>query len=262
MDKSESDALRIGQNDIKFLCEQDGPVEQRLKDALRDIFFSDRTVRRAYLIRIVDKRIGQEGAALCLSIKGKPSQALLQKVFDSFGRLFSIDAFLDIIELNGQVEKLVTSVARPFYRRKGRIARMFNAPCWYLVFNEGLYFDHPFLCTPLQRTTFGSRDDCLLVRLSPSVRYTDSDECECCTEHVVLNARFEGKSVVRNCEWPLIVKAMLLQQFSDPGTGRLEYNEVGVGSFGFLYKSRRAAEKEARHTWNMYTKPFWIKQDD
>lgn len=258
MDETEGDALRIDANDIEFLCEQDGPVERRLKDALSDIFVSDRAVRRAYLVRIVDRRIGQEGAALCLSIKRRPlDPQLSERISDTFACLFGVDAFMDITELSRQTEHTVSRVAIPFYRRQGTIGRMFNRPRRYLVFDEGLYFEHPFLCTPLQRATVGSRRDGLLVRLSPFLHYADSDECERCTEYVILHARYKGRSVVRNHEWPLVVNVTVAQQPLDLSNGRLKQDDAGIIALGDLHKSRKAAQAKAKQVWDRHTKPFW-----
>jgi len=98
---------------IRFLCEQDGPPERLLIDALRKEFAQTGGIERAYLVRADYGDPAVHEVLLC--IKGPEDLRVVRRVGDEFARLFGAHAHLDTLFLTEAVEEEVRRVASPFF---------------------------------------------------------------------------------------------------------------------------------------------------
>ena len=98
---------------VEFTGEQDGPPEQLLKNRLTEFFQRDKSVLKAYLVKI---SIGDEtGVALCLKSQFGPDTELAEKVGAVFKTIFNAEEHLDIIFLGSKQEEEVARVCKPFF---------------------------------------------------------------------------------------------------------------------------------------------------
>lgn len=96
---------------VRFLQEQDGGNERRLKAALvADLLAHGAS--RAYLARVPYRDSTSPDVALCVA--GPHSTELLKHVDACFGRLAGRDAHLDILFLTEAQEKDLRKVCNPF----------------------------------------------------------------------------------------------------------------------------------------------------
>src|ERR1700687_2662750 len=100
---------------IKFVGEQDGPVEQRLKQKLSELFLRDRSVDKAYLARaIID---GGPTVVLALQTEGGDEPRLAEQVGSTFASIFSANQHLDVVFLSDEQHAKVRGVCRSFFDR-------------------------------------------------------------------------------------------------------------------------------------------------
>lgn len=101
---------------MQFLGEQDGPTERILKTALVELFTRDRTVSRAYLVR-VDFGKNEVGVLLALRTNAVPDEEMeiVKKVGAVFGGIFNSREHLDTIFLNDLDEDRLRVVCPPFF---------------------------------------------------------------------------------------------------------------------------------------------------
>jgi hypothetical protein len=107
-----------GSKEVEFVGEQEGFVEEELKNSLHKYLSGVRGIRTAYLAR-VGYGPGQEAVALCLRA-WFPNRA---RIVDGIGRVFSAtfrrDQHMDILFISSRQEKCLQKVCSHFYRRKG-----------------------------------------------------------------------------------------------------------------------------------------------
>ena len=107
----------LSPSDITFLAEQDGPAEQRLKEALAVLLGLGATVTRAYLARVAydDKT---SGVMLGLLTDDRRDCAkLARQIGRTFAALFDTRAYLDIVFLNDERDAEIRKACPPFYDR-------------------------------------------------------------------------------------------------------------------------------------------------
>jgi hypothetical protein len=107
----------LSHSDIIFLGEQDGPAEQRLKEALAVVLGLGANVTRAYLARVVydDKTSGVMLGLL--TDDDKDSEKLAGQIGKTFAALFKTSADLDIVFLSDERDAEIRKACPPFYDR-------------------------------------------------------------------------------------------------------------------------------------------------
>jgi len=100
---------------ISFLTEQDGPPERELKDQLRDLFLSNPSVLRAYLVCVAYKNQPGVSVALCIRSKRVDDPDLVPKVGEIFGSMFGSQAHLDILFVPEALELQLAKSCRSFF---------------------------------------------------------------------------------------------------------------------------------------------------
>jgi hypothetical protein len=101
---------------VRFVGEQDGEPERRLKNALRPILTDAKTVQKAYLARVTYGRSDQTNVALCL-LDSSPSRTTAERCGQTFHALFSPQTALDILFLTTVQDGEISKVCRPFFQR-------------------------------------------------------------------------------------------------------------------------------------------------
>ena len=104
--------------DITFLGEQDGPAEQRLKEALAVLLGLGASVTRAYLARVAynDKTSGVMLGLL--TNDDRDCERLAGQIGKTVAALFKTSADLDIVFLNNERDAEIRKACPPFYDRK------------------------------------------------------------------------------------------------------------------------------------------------
>jgi hypothetical protein len=98
---------------LKFVGEQDGPPERRLKEKLVLAFGRDRRVYGAYLARAEY----EDGTNVVLALRAEIGfeKVLVQEVASTFASMFSAQAHLDVVFLTDTNEAQLRQVCRPFF---------------------------------------------------------------------------------------------------------------------------------------------------
>jgi hypothetical protein len=105
--------IRVKQ--VRFLSEQDGPSERLLKDKLSNFFRRDKSVAKAYLVR-VDLGDGKPtGVVLGLRTQFGPDKGMAEKVGAIFASVFNAKEHLDIAFLTDDLEAQLIKTCRPFF---------------------------------------------------------------------------------------------------------------------------------------------------
>jgi hypothetical protein len=98
--------------EVAFPGEQDGPEEQRLKEALSVLLRLNPSVTRAYLFH--DGRRVMLGV---LTENEKQNEKLVEQVERAFAALFNTAAHLDILFLSENKDAEIRRTFPPFYNR-------------------------------------------------------------------------------------------------------------------------------------------------
>lgn len=107
------------QHDLRFVGSQDGPVEDRLKATLADLFAQNGPVDRAYLARVTYGANTETSVALCIRSSRPHDERLVSQVGLRFSVLFNNLTHMDILFLSREQEREVAAVCDPFYMREG-----------------------------------------------------------------------------------------------------------------------------------------------
>ncbi|HEV2188925.1 MAG TPA: enhanced serine sensitivity protein SseB C-terminal domain-containing protein [Stellaceae bacterium] len=100
---------------LRFLGEQDGEPERRLKNGLTDLLNRNPNVRRAYLARAVND--GEPTVMLCIAtLADEPDESLPREVGKIVAAIFSATQHLDILFPDDTQEARLAAVCVPFYR--------------------------------------------------------------------------------------------------------------------------------------------------
>ena len=100
---------------IRFLGEQDGPVERELKSRLSELFAREDTIATAYLARVHYRDSPTDSIALCLRADVAQRDVVADKVGVVFASLFNEKEHLDIMFLEEEMESAVSECCRNFY---------------------------------------------------------------------------------------------------------------------------------------------------
>jgi SseB protein C-terminal domain len=103
--------------EVTFLGEQDGPAEQRLKEALSVLLGLGATVTRAYLARVrYDDRTSGVMLGL-LTDDERNSEKVAVQMGRTFEALFNTKTHLDIMFLDDERDAEIRKACAPFYDR-------------------------------------------------------------------------------------------------------------------------------------------------
>ena len=99
---------------LRFLGEQEGPVERQVKAAWAPILAASPNVNRAFLLRALyaDKT---QHVVLALCAVGQPDVDLVRALRVPYAAIFSSDCPLDMAFVNAAQESEVEKVCSPFY---------------------------------------------------------------------------------------------------------------------------------------------------
>ncbi|HEY2882413.1 MAG TPA: enhanced serine sensitivity protein SseB C-terminal domain-containing protein [Pirellulales bacterium] len=99
---------------IRFVGEQDGVAERKLKEEFSALFEQNASVRKAYLARVIYEDGSNQHVALCLAA---PTDNQLNRAIGKiFGQMFNTKQHLDIFFLRDvNQESELSCVCRPFF---------------------------------------------------------------------------------------------------------------------------------------------------
>ena len=103
--------------EVTFVGEQDGPAEQRLKEALSVLLGLGATVSRAYLARV---RYDDKTSGVMLGLvtdDERNSEKVAGQMGKTFAALFNTKTHLDIMFLDDERDAEIRKACRPFYDR-------------------------------------------------------------------------------------------------------------------------------------------------
>jgi hypothetical protein len=106
---------RLRAQKIIFLGEQDGAIEQELKNVLSRYLSGIPNVSAAYLARVSYAESPQPKVALCLSGGSEDALGLVTSIQGLFSKRFSATQSLDILFLSEPQLTVINFVAKPFY---------------------------------------------------------------------------------------------------------------------------------------------------
>lgn len=107
-------AKELRASNIQFLGELEGEKEQIFKEKLVELFARDRSVKSAYLARIIGYGTPAT-TALCLRTQFGADRGMMEKIGKCFAPIFGIDENFNIIFLTGEQKSSLAKVCRPFY---------------------------------------------------------------------------------------------------------------------------------------------------
>ena len=119
-------------------------------------------------------------------------------------------------------------------------------PDFYLLPDEAVPVVYPLKCWVENKFEHEQRNDFFLIKVIPSLIYSDSRQKISEIEQVVLAARYENKTIAKIRKWPLIVNIMKLNKELDSSTHILTKDDVEIIALGKIYPSVRAVWKIAR----------------
>lgn len=104
---------------VKFIGEQDGPVERELKQRLFVLFGHDRRVGAAYLARVTYSDATPVLVALCLRTEPEHERELAENAAQIFSSMFGRHEHLDILFLDARQEAELSRVCAAFIPSTG-----------------------------------------------------------------------------------------------------------------------------------------------
>jgi hypothetical protein len=108
---------------IRFLHEQDGPRERKLKDALNVFFETERVVQKAFLARLDIGDSVQPTVGLCLRANPLPEESFVARVEKLFISVLGEGGFLHVLFLRDDQEAELIRVCKPFYESHHQAAQ-------------------------------------------------------------------------------------------------------------------------------------------
>ena len=100
---------------VKFLGEQDGPVERTIKDQWIPILAAHSNIRRAFLVRAAYERPDDVHVLLALCSNDGPNAGLVDALRVPYAAIFHRDCPLDMVFVSAAQEAHIESVCSPFY---------------------------------------------------------------------------------------------------------------------------------------------------
>lgn len=112
---SKRQPIEFHRRQVRFIAEQDGPIEQQFKRRLQDLFCDRITVTKAYLAALDYGTPATFTVALCLRASSSPDRSLVKSIGTVFASIFSSAEHLDIVFLDDEQEMRLKRVCRAFY---------------------------------------------------------------------------------------------------------------------------------------------------
>ena len=100
---------------VKFLSEQDGPVERTIKAQWSAILAARPEIRRAFLVRACYEGSNDMHVVLALCSKAAADLNLLEALRVPYAAIFHRDCPLDMVFANSTQESHIEKVCPPFY---------------------------------------------------------------------------------------------------------------------------------------------------
>lgn len=100
---------------VKFLGEQDGPVERTIKEQWSAILSASPEIRRAFLVRASYEGSNEMHVVLALCSRAGADQTLLEALRVPYAAIFHRDCPLDMVFANASEESHIEKVCPPFY---------------------------------------------------------------------------------------------------------------------------------------------------
>jgi len=100
---------------VKFLGEQDGPVERTIKAQWSAILSSHPEIRRAFLARASYEGSNEMHVVLALCSRASADQTLLEALRVPYAAIFHRDCPLDMVFADASQESHIEKVCPPFY---------------------------------------------------------------------------------------------------------------------------------------------------
>lgn len=107
--------VEFHRSEVRFIAEQDGPIEQEFQRRLIELFRDYKTVTKAYLAAVHYGTPATFTVALCLRASSGPDTELVKAIGNVFASIFSAPEHLDILFIDKEQEIRVTMVCRTFY---------------------------------------------------------------------------------------------------------------------------------------------------
>jgi hypothetical protein len=100
---------------IRFLHEQDGPRERKLKDVLIQFFEAEKVIHKAFLARLDIGDSAGITVGLCLKASPLPDESFVDRVEKLFLDVLGEGGFLHVLFLRDDQEAELMRVCKPFY---------------------------------------------------------------------------------------------------------------------------------------------------
>jgi len=100
---------------VKFLGEQDGPVERTIKAQWSAILSACPEIRRAFLVRASYEGSNEMHVVLALCSRASADQTLLEALRVPYAEIFHRDCPLDMVFADSSQESHIEKVCAPFY---------------------------------------------------------------------------------------------------------------------------------------------------
>jgi hypothetical protein len=100
--------------ELLLICEQDGEIEQMIKQKFSQLFAAYVEPIRAYLVRVQYTHNHAIGVALCIKTT-KEDINLIEQCAQQFSAIFAANQHLDILFINEQQEQIIRKQCGAFY---------------------------------------------------------------------------------------------------------------------------------------------------
>lgn len=101
-------------SEILLIGEQDGEIEQLIKQKFSQVFAKSTQPVRAYLVRVQYPHNHSIGVALCIRTT-KEDTHLVEQCAQQFSTVFAANQHLDILFINDEQEQTIGTQCDPFY---------------------------------------------------------------------------------------------------------------------------------------------------
>ena len=112
---SKRQPVEFHRSEVRFLAEQDGPIEREFQRRLIELFREYETVTKGYLAAVDYGTPATFTVALCLRAFPNPDTELVKRIGNVFASIFSSAEHLDILFLEKEQEIHLRHVCRAFY---------------------------------------------------------------------------------------------------------------------------------------------------
>lgn len=110
------DQFSVDSAAIRFLAEQDGPVEREYKARIVPMFRQHNAVQAAYLAIVQYRGEAEVSVALCILFSGREVvKSVVTEAGDIFYGMFNRNEHLDILPVSHDQWELLRAVCKPFY---------------------------------------------------------------------------------------------------------------------------------------------------